>query len=223
VTHIVFDVDGTLVDFETALTAALEATAEAASAHLGALVAPAHLRRARELVSVEPEWVGRTFRETRDESIRRVLAAAGEHDPGIARRISATYYAARDQNLHPYEDVEEALGVLAGRGFTLIAATNGNAELSAHAFMAHIAHHQQAELIGVAKPEPAFFQRAIAATGGSPSTSLSVGDRIENDVEPAHSAGLHAVLLDRQGRSLDADVPRITSLRELVDLVEIDA
>ena len=40
VTHIVFDVDGTLVDFQTALQAALREAAGAASAHLGTLVIP---------------------------------------------------------------------------------------------------------------------------------------------------------------------------------------
>jgi putative hydrolase of the HAD superfamily len=221
VSHIVFDVDGTLVDFETALQAALREAAGAASAHLGTLVTPMQLHQARELLAVDPVWSRRKFSEIRDESIRQVLAAGGEQGPEATAAIAATYYAARDANLHPYEDVEDSLRLLAERGFTLIAATNGNAELGPHAFMVHIAHHQQAEAIGVSKPNPEFFTRAVLDTGGRAEEALSVGDRIDNDVTPARAAGLHAVFLDRVGAAPDADVPRIASLSELLDLVEL--
>lgn len=221
VTHIVFDVDGTLVDFETALQAALREAAGAASAHLGTPVTATQLHQSRELVAVDAAWAGRTFRETRDESIRRVLATAGEDAPEAVETIAAAYYAARDANLHAYDDVEGSLGALAERGFTLIAATNGNADLASHGFMAHVAHHQQAEAVGVSKPDPAFFARAVADAGGRTELALSVGDRVENDVTPALAAGLQAVLLDRGGRAPEIEVPRIASLQELVDLVEL--
>jgi putative hydrolase of the HAD superfamily len=220
VTHIVFDVDGTLVDFQTALRAALRAAAEAASSHLGTIVSPTQLHQARELLSVDPAWRGKTFATIRDESIRRVLASAGEHDPEVNRSIAATYYAARDANLHAYDEVEETLATLAGIGFTLIAATNGNADLSTHRFMAHISHHQQAEVIGVSKPNPGFFRRAVDDTHGRAELALSVGDRVENDVTPAHAAGLRAIFLDRHGEAPDIDVPSIASLGELPALLE---
>ena len=219
VTHIVFDVDGTLVDFESALQAALREAAGAASAHLGTLVTPMHLHQARELLTADPVWSRRKFTEIRDESIRRVLAAGGEQAPEATTAVAATYYEARDANLHPYDDVEDSLRLLAERGFTLIAATNGNADLASHRFMTHVAHHQQAEVIGVSKPNPEFFARAVAVTGGLPEAALSVGDRIDNDVTPARAAGLHAVFLDRAGAAPDADVPRIASLSELLDRV----
>jgi phosphoglycolate phosphatase-like HAD superfamily hydrolase len=70
-----------------------------------------------------------------------VLAAGGEHAPEATDAIATAYYTARDANLHPYVDVEQSLRLLAERSFTLVAATNRNADLASHAFMAYVAHH----------------------------------------------------------------------------------
>jgi putative hydrolase of the HAD superfamily len=135
--------------------------------------------------------------------------------------VAATYYAGRDVHLRAYDEVEHSLATLAARGFTLIAATNGNADLAPHPFMARVDHHQQAELVGVSKHDPAFFARAVADAGGQPELSLSVGDRIDNDVLSARAASLHATLLDRHDQARAVEVPRITSLTELLTLVEL--
>src|SRR3954447_9129859 len=43
---------------------------------------------------------------------------------------------------------------------------------------------------GVAKPRPEFFARILHETGHEPYEVAYVGDRVENDVEPALAAGL---------------------------------
>ncbi|MFN8639459.1 MAG: hypothetical protein U0360_08370 [Dehalococcoidia bacterium] len=48
---------------------------------------------------------------------------------------------------------------------------------------------------------------------------LAVGDRIDNDYEPARAAGLHALLIDRAAR-LDDTLPRVRALTEVAALVE---
>jgi FMN phosphatase YigB (HAD superfamily) len=72
---------------------------------------------------------------------------------------------------------------------------------------------------GVAKPDPAFFTRLIAEIGAEPAEIAYVGDRVDNDVEPAQRAGLFAVHIRRgpwgffhDGAGADA---RIDSLDEL--------
>jgi HAD superfamily hydrolase (TIGR01509 family) len=50
---------------------------------------------------------------------------------------------------------------------------------------------------GVAKPEPAFFQRIVAAVGVEPAKIAYVGDRVDNDVAPALAAGMTAVHIKR--------------------------
>jgi len=50
---------------------------------------------------------------------------------------------------------------------------------------------------GVAKPSPAFFERIATELDLPPSAIAYVGDRIDNDIEPAADAGMCAVFLRR--------------------------
>jgi HAD superfamily hydrolase (TIGR01549 family) len=51
---------------------------------------------------------------------------------------------------------------------------------------------------GVQKPAPAFFERIIASTHGlDPAEIAYVGDRLDNDIEPARRAGMTPVFLRR--------------------------
>ena len=50
---------------------------------------------------------------------------------------------------------------------------------------------------GVAKPDPAFFAKLIAAAGVDPLHIAYVGDRVDNDVIPARAAGMRAILIRR--------------------------
>lgn len=75
---------------------------------------------------------------------------------------------------------------------------------------------------GVAKPDPAFFQRLIAEAGCAPGEIVYVGDRVDNDVLPAIAAGLRAIHIARgpwgvvQARWPEAQgLSRIRSLAEL--------
>lgn len=50
---------------------------------------------------------------------------------------------------------------------------------------------------GIAKPDPAFFERLVAELGLRPTDVDYVGDRVDNDVRPAAAAGLVSVLVRR--------------------------
>jgi len=51
---------------------------------------------------------------------------------------------------------------------------------------------------GVEKPSPEFFERVVGAAGcDDPGEVAYVGDRVDNDVAPAHAAGLVAVFVVR--------------------------
>lgn len=80
---------------------------------------------------------------------------------------------------------------------------------------------------GVAKPSPEFFTRVVEAAGLPPETVLYVGDRLDNDIRPAHAAGLPTAFIPRGpwGHLLRDPVTerqclfRLSSLTELPGLV----
>lgn len=130
-----------------------------------------------------------------------------------------------------YEDVRPALSALRDAGARVIIAGNQTAKVGGLLRSLDI----PADLIatsgewGAAKPSEAFFDRLIAEANAPADEILYIGDHPQNDIFPAHEAGLRTAHLRRGpwGR-LWADDPtviatadhRIDSLRELLPLAE---
>ncbi|OQW64157.1 MAG: hypothetical protein BVN28_03610 [Nitrospira sp. ST-bin4] len=74
-------------------------------------------------------------------------------------------------------------------------------------------------LAQAAKPATKIFQLALDKHAVDPEEALHVGDSLREDVEGAEKAGLHAVLLDRQGTAQRSGVRTIKSLDELMPLI----
>lgn len=51
--------------------------------------------------------------------------------------------------------------------------------------------------VGVAKPDPAFFERLIEWTPGEPEEIVYVGDHPANDIGPTNAAGLRTAMVRR--------------------------
>jgi FMN phosphatase YigB (HAD superfamily) len=74
---------------------------------------------------------------------------------------------------------------------------------------------------GVAKPAPEFFDRIVATTGHAADEIAYVGDRVDNDVEPALAAGMVAVHIRRGPWGHLHEPPAAAiQIRGLADLAE---
>jgi HAD superfamily hydrolase (TIGR01549 family) len=73
---------------------------------------------------------------------------------------------------------------------------------------------------GVAKPRPAFFQRALDRAGVLPDQALMVGDNPYADIQGAAGVGIAGVLIDRKGRNHTAGIPSIHRLDELAPYLD---
>jgi putative hydrolase of the HAD superfamily len=219
VSHVIFDVDGTLVDFAGAFRAAIDAAVARASEATGTTVTRERLRDAQRLAAAELRAQGLRRDVVRDESLRRALAAVGCDEAGVAAAFEA-FERARDERLVPYDDVEETLASLQARGIVMVAASNGTVAMAQLPVFKYFTALWFAVEAGVSKPDPRFFLGALEHVGATPAAALMVGDRVDNDYEPARGVGMHAVLIDREARASDLDVCRIESLAELPGLIE---
>lgn len=75
-------------------------------------------------------------------------------------------------------------------------------------------------LAQAAKPAPQIFRLAVEKHAVDPGEALHVGDSLRDDVEGATKAGLHAVLLDRQGRHRGTETRVIHSLDKIPALLD---
>jgi FMN phosphatase YigB (HAD superfamily) len=75
-------------------------------------------------------------------------------------------------------------------------------------------------LVGASKPSREIFEIALTRAGVEPSQALHVGDSLHDDYHGAKSAGLAALLVDREGRYPKGDgVETVGSLTGVVDRV----
>ncbi len=80
--------------------------------------------------------------------------------------------------------------------------------------------------LGMAKPDPAIFERALQQASCPPEKAVMIGDRIDNDIRPARAAGWQTMRLragyfagqQPRDEADRADVT-VTSLRELLALL----
>ncbi len=75
-------------------------------------------------------------------------------------------------------------------------------------------------LAGYAKPSPEIFDHALARVRLPAGACLYVGDTYLQDIVGARRAGLDAVLIDRLGTAPVVDCPVITTLAELLPLLD---
>ncbi len=120
-----------------------------------------------------------------------------------------------------YPEAIPTLEVLAER-YTLIALTNGNANLETIGIHELFDGHISAAMAGAAKPARPIFDAAVAAGGAHPSETLHVGDQPLQDVHGAREAGLRTVWVNRNGNEWpdDYDAPDI-EVRHIGELTGI--
>lgn len=109
-------------------------------------------------------------------------------------------------NVDIYPDVRPGLATL-GRSYTLIAVTNGNANLGTIGLREMFDDVISAATVGAAKPERRIFDAAVRAGGAAAHETLHVGDHPEHDVHGARQAGLRSVWVNRNGHEWPEEFP----------------
>jgi HAD superfamily hydrolase (TIGR01509 family) len=144
-----------------------------------------------EAAGVEPE---RMWSALGDVAARRVHHTQVYDDLGVEPPVVDDEWQASDL----YPDAVACLSRLRDAGYLVGVAANQHAH--ADEFCRRLFPFDLigiSALWGVDKPAPAFFERVAAALPCRAEEIAYVGDRVDNDVEPALAAGMVAVHLKR--------------------------
>jgi HAD superfamily hydrolase (TIGR01509 family) len=146
------------------------------------------------------------------------LAARGEHHDRVWELLGIDHPASTWDGDDFYPDALPCLDRLRAAGYA-VAAVGNTPQAAEELLRPHVDVLGSSERWGVSKPAPAFFTRVLDAVGRPPGEVAYVGDRVDNDVEPALTAGMTAVHVRRGPWGLLHDAPAdavtIRSLDEL--------
>lgn len=152
---------------------------------------------------------------------RRFLDELGIRDESLVDRLLDTFSSTSTYRL--YDDVLPSLQALSERGYRLGLISNFERWLEEMLVELEVGHIFDVAVIsgveGVEKPDASIYLRALEKARVEPEQAVHVGDSPGLDVAPARSVGMETVLLDRLNRYEDHDGRRITSLKELPDLL----
>ena len=219
VTHVFFDVGGTLVSASPG-PAEIFRAALAKRGHLLDREAIARTLRAPDLIVtlIQPMVRGRESEFYRSVNARLVEHLGLQADDAALDDIHAAFE--REVVYRPYPDAVRALKTLRSAGYRTGVVSNFSHRLpnvleglGLAPYLDSVTYSFEA---GAEKPHPKIFKTALARAGTTPERVLMVGDSLEADYLGARRAGLHALLLCRGG-GVPSPCPAIRSLSELVD------
>jgi HAD superfamily hydrolase (TIGR01549 family) len=110
---------------------------------------------------------------------------------------------------HPFPEAKALLERLAIRykiGIIANQSAGTSARLEQYGLLTHISVVCSSAEVGVSKPDLKFFHMALDEAGCSPDQAIMVGDRIDNDIIPAHFLGMGTIWV-RQGLAREQPVP----------------
>jgi REG-2-like HAD superfamily hydrolase len=228
-----FDVTNTLIKARRSIG---HQYADAARAH-GIVANPAALERVFEPTMAQkkneqPDYCkhhGVTSREWWADLVKRVFVNAGHKDasPAALAKVSDTLWEHfQDDAADAWEvmpNVHEGLEALRAQGLRLGIVSNFDATLEAtlraHRLNVYFDFAVSSEQLGVSKPEPGIFHKALGEFDGGPLSPTEVGhvgDEIKNDYVAPRNLRMTAFLVDNDGLTSNALMQRIVDRRHIV-------
>jgi putative hydrolase of the HAD superfamily len=215
---ILFDMDGTILDWQTGMEESWLASCEA---HCDGAWRPAAMH---EAIKARRTWfwddVERATRGRMDldgasrEIVRHAFADMGVDAVDVAHALADDYRRRRNDVIVPYPGAIETLEALRSRGIPMALITNGEARNQRRSVVQHQLEQYFACIViegefGCGKPDERCFRHALDAVACDPASAWMVGDSLEADIAPAVALGMHAVWVDAAGNG----VPTAASAR----------
>ncbi|WP_405602915.1 MULTISPECIES: HAD-IA family hydrolase [unclassified Pseudoalteromonas] len=195
-----FDLDDTLYDNRPIIKAAVKAQAD----YLNKLAGyqekgPQYWQYCRELAAQQQPALVDDVTQWRKQTLRLALSKLGFNQSDMEHHAKGAYNAFADarSNITVSDDILALLDNLS-KQYTLIAITNGNAEVERFNLNNKFALVLQAGLHGKAKPHSTLFDQAAEHLAVNKNAILHIGDSLDSDVQGANNAGCQSVWLNNQ-------------------------
>ena len=221
---ITLDLDNTLWEIDSVIRRAeslLWAWLEEFYPRIPEVFSPEDVAALREAV-VEKYWKDKSHDLTflRKKALE-MLATEADYDNSLVEPAFAIFDAARNE-VELYPDVLPALEELYEK-YTLVAVTNGNANLETIGIR-HLFHHVvAARAVGVAKPAKGIFDIAVRKCGVTAQEILHVGDHPVADVDGGRRADLRTAWINRTDAEWPENLPEpdvvATTIPEIRDFL----
>lgn len=192
---VTFDLDNTLWDVETVIRGAERALQGWLSEHAPRVRdehdANAMMAIRQALVADEP-GLAHNLSELRRRTIEAALRRSGYDDAEAKSWTAFELFIHHRHQVEYYPDALDILGELA-RSYTLVALSNGNADIERLGLDHVFSESFSAARVGRSKPAPDMFQAALTWAGVAPDKAVHVGDHPRDDIDAASAVGMHTI------------------------------
>ncbi|MGG5738528.1 MULTISPECIES: HAD family hydrolase [Bacillus cereus group] len=221
---IFFDVDGTLLDYETAEKNGISHFFQ----QYNDIFSGNELEASKLWHELSEQYFNKflskelSFQEQQGMRMYHLFKTYGVNlSPGESQHKFNQYIELYKNNWTVFEDVLYTLQSLQQRGYSLGIISNGDYEqqiekLTALNILQYFKYIFTSSEIGISKPDPEIFHRAGLQSNLEMKDCYYIGDRLETDAISSTIAGMHGIWLNRNDSLLKYDVPTIRSLREFL-------
>ena len=180
------------------------------------------LREHRRRLSRERPEIAHDITALRQQSLQDLLKDF-QYPGHLAAQAMDLFLEVRNR-VEPYAEVPGVLRRL-GESYTLVATTNGNADVERTPLRGLFHHAINAAQAGAPKPAPDLFLKALDWAGVEPIQALHVGDDPRLDIAPAQAIGMQAVWVNRNRRDWPVNQPpaehAVSNLEEFVEWLRV--
>jgi putative hydrolase of the HAD superfamily len=226
---VLFDLDGTLVDHESAAAEGVErwlvGNGWADSASLAGLVSDWDAIAERHFPAYRARVT--TFQGQRRLRLRDFLPGVGLDPSGWSDArldsVFATYLVAYESAWRSFPDAGPCLAALQGIARVAVLSNGDQKQQVDKVARTGLGHYLDVVLtsdqLGVAKPDPRIFELACGRLGVPPAAVVYVGDQLDVDARAATAAGLGGIWLNRKDKAVPPGIDAIGNLTELPGLL----
>ena len=237
---VIFDIDNTLYDYDSANAAAMTAIEDYCLENFGWRRDETERRVKDSYDELRMMHGKKAVIHNRLVRFQRILEKEGLPLHPHALRMYDIYWNTLTASSGPFPGLGDALAQLRSRGTVLGIGTNMTSvmqfrKLEAYGLLEYFDFIVSSEEAGSEKPDKILFRMCVNKAGCDASECLYVGDNLKNDVQAAMRAGLKAAWFDPEKAPLpdgapvpvdhiahqeaDDDIIRFSRFEELSDLV----